>query len=355
MATPVQVWTICKEYITTLVDSVAGLASSGTDAIRNYLINDSSPMYSIVYPAYARGIGYVQIADSSQQGYHLTDGTLYLPGGVNPSEAVTIFSAGGGLYSVVVTDTDSHEMGFTKRNDGSYYYRFQTATTGAKIHSYWGDTEYINNLNGVYIGAGNYYVPQYPGALSGQVMCKLKYFTYSSYKTTVDNSGGTDVPTDYTVLVNIPVGGDTIDYNTYCTEVVNQYNYYYPDSTISPEDVPDWDDIIDYVYPPTTEPTEPVTEPTTSDGGFVFDYNEVVSPSELRQILGQETYELETIDDKGILTVEVPTLPDATFSAEGLNIFVDSVGAGQSLLSSFGLWTPFVACAVVVILFRFLR
>lgn len=351
MATPTQVFNFCTEFIYNYVSS-AGLAGATVETIRNYLTNQGSPTHSIVYPAYARGIGYVYITDSSPQGYHVTDGTIYLPGGVNPSESITIFSAGDGLYSVEVTGTNSYDMLLSKRNDGSYYYRFHSPDSDARIHSYWSGTEYLSNLTGVYIGAGSYPVQQYPSALSGQVMCKLKYWTYNSYKSNVDNSGGTDVPTDYTVFVNIPVGGDTINYNEYCTEIVNQYNISYPQETITPEDLPDWQEIIDYVYPPTTEPTEPPTEPPTSPiYNIDIDYNRIVSPTDLDNALNAEQY-TDIQLDTGILSLDNSVqIPTETFDNNFLLVIPSAVQSGKTLFSTLGIWNIFLPCAVLLAVF----
>lgn len=147
------------------------------------------------------------------------------------------------------------------------------------------------------------------------------------------------------VLSGIPAGAE-MDYAELRLALINDLSVQFDiDVNALSEDVP----IYEEMYP--TEPTEPTEAPD----GFVFDYDEVISPTELQGILAQETYDISLIDDKGILTAESMELPEATFSAEGLNLVVDTVTVGKSFLDGLGLWVPFLAAAVVVVLIRFLR
>lgn len=351
-----------KEYVTLVGEKVVEDGQATWDTVKSFLQDDYDETTETVYfPAYARGIGSVYITAGT--GQTLADGTIYFPSQSSTGETV-IFSAGGSsgtveYRNVITTEGTTRDFSFSKSGT-SYYYRPNLNVSGDRIRIFWQDTYSGKEINGVYVLTGSY--PQaFPANVNGSTpnyACRLKYWTFSSYKgTTVDNSNGLDVPDEYsqTWNINIGVGGDTISYGDYVSQVIQSANTYIvsnlEEPTLDPSSPPsefDWDTVVEEVYPDATDPTEP-------GGGFTFDYNEVVSPSELRQILGQETYDIETVDDRGILTVEVPTLPAATFSAEGLEIFVDSVDAGHSLLSSWGLWIPFVATAVVVVLFRFLR
>lgn len=354
-----------KEYVIVVAQNAVENGQAAIDTVKAFLLGDSydETTETVYFPAYARGIGSVFISGSA--GQTLTDGTIYFPSQSATGETV-IFSAGSSSgvvqYRNVISSPDVKGFAFS-RSGSSYYYHPQQNVLGDRIRIFWQDTYTEKELNGVYVLTGSYpgAFPANINAATNNYMCRLKYWTFNSYKrTSVDNSLGLNVPSEYhnTWNINIPVGGDSVTYGDVVQQVITNYNNYVTNNniqeeTLDPSDPPpeyDWDNVVEEVFPDAVDPTEP-----GGGEGFTFDYSQVISPPELRHILEQETYEVETIDDRGVLSLEVPTLPDATFSSDGLSVVVDSVTAGKGLLSSWGLWVPFVACAVVAVLFRFLR
>lgn len=104
----------------------------------------------------------------------------------------------------------------------------------------------------------------------------------------------------------------------------------------------------------TEEPTE--TETTTEGGccgSFDFDYNEVVSPSELDGILNQDTYHLDEIPtDIPDLTME---LPSETLSQSILEVLPVAINSSYNYFSALGIAPTLIATAVIVVLIKMLR
>lgn len=269
------------EYYDTVFDFVKDVAKNSPsalpdalhsfyDTLRTDLIEVDPSTDTVTFPAFARGIGFVRISDSSTQGYHTAEGTIYFPQGVSAGDSVTLFSAEGGLYKAVFPASSSPATpNFKRIVGGDYYYSnvfYTDSGTSNAIELYWSGTKIGGNMNGIYISGGqsNFY-PQYPATLSSypQYACRLKYWTFNTYSggspPVVTNVDGQDVPTDVTVY-NIPIGGIPITYDDYSITIYNIYNQQNPSETLPSEYVPNYDEMIELVFPELT--TEPVTEPT---------------------------------------------------------------------------------------------
>lgn len=146
------------------------------------------------------------------------------------------------------------------------------------------------------------------------------------------------------------IPGKQYTYQDAADIVVDAVNLKYPDLNITVEDLPPESNYLP------TEPTEPPTVPgdtLPSGGGFVFDYNEVISPSELETILDQETYAIDTVQSLDLVSLEMPeldTLPQDMVVAAG-----SLMTAITPVFTETGLLAIFLPLAIVMILIIFLR
>lgn len=329
------------------------------NVIRQYFKDDHTPTETITYPAYARGIG--QCYFTTSVGQDLVDGTFNFPQYVDAG-ATTIFTASNGIstveYKTVTTATRT--FSFTKSGT-SYYYSPQLNASGERIRIFWNDTDAGKELNGIYALTSSY--PQaYPANINQtpQYPFRLKYFTYNSFKnTTVDNSNGINVPPEYqqTWNINVNVGGDNISFEQYRTTIINNYNNYVIQQdptaeTIDPSDPPsdlDWEPMIDYTF---QDPTEPSTEP---GGGFVFNYNEVISPGELEDILDDHQYNIPDVTEDMYSLEVLPTMPTDVIS-EGVDAGINVLNEmGTDTVTSLGLAPLFIGMITISVIMFILR
>lgn len=187
----------------------------------------------------------------------------------------------------------------------------------------------------------------------------------ASYPATLNNLTIGSNTDRYPVITNIDTLKDRINslyiplkpgsqytYQQAADIIIDAVNVKYPDLNITIEDLPPESNYLP------TEPTDP-TEPTAPSetvlpgGSFEIDYGEIISPSELESILGQETYQVDTVVSLDILAVDMPqldTLPQDMVVAAGA-----LMTAVTPLFTETGLLPIFLPLAIVMILVYFLR
>lgn len=145
----------------------------------------------------------------------------------------------------------------------------------------------------------------------------------------------------------IPAGDYTFDQIR--GELINQYNINFNLNIPQDEtDIPTFDDLNE-------EPTE---EPTEWLPGFEFNYDEVISPSELEDILNQETYDWNEVDTELIELPELPTIPAYETDqneADVLTAIPVIATVSMNMLGSLGLLSVFTSIAVIKMILKVLR
>ena len=357
-----------KEWVTSYVKKVTEIDGIAIDNYRNFMLGIDPETDSLSFPAYARGIGQVYITAGT--GQNLTDGTIYLPSQSATGETV-IFSAGSlstsgqVQYRNVITSENTTKNFYFSKSGTNYYYYPQENISGDRIRIFWNGTYSNKEIYGVYILTGGY-PSAFPANINGSAnnyMCRLKYWTFNSFKnTTVNNNSGLNVPDEYnyTFNINIPVGGDNVTFNEYRNTVIQQYNTYITNNnlqeeTINPSEPPpelDYDNIVDLVYPEPTEPTEPPTSPIYN---IDIDYNRIVSPTDLDNALNAEQY-TDIQVDTGILSLDSSAqIPTETFDNNFLLVIPSAVQSGKTLFSTLGIWNIFLPCAVLLAVFAIFK
>lgn len=126
-------------------------------------------------------------------------------------------------------------------------------------------------------------------------------------------------------------------------ELINQYNN-------------DFDLDIDVDSPEIPKLEDFLPEATGPGGSFVFDYNEVISPEELEEILQQETYDLDELEtDMGIFDIVDVDESDVMLPDEYLENTGLALAAGWQLVQATGLSSTFICLGLIVAIVKTLR
>lgn len=153
---------------------------------------------------------------------------------------------------------------------------------------------------------------------------------------------------------NVPyVPKGTYDFDGLRDAIINQVNLDFDlDIPLNTPDIPTLDDVLGNE-----------TNPPATGDGFQFDYNEVISPSELQDLLEQETYELDEIDtDMPMLPVLPPPsdiIPsdgnNDAFEAEVLALIPAVVTESYNGLATLGLLGVFTSTAIIALIIKIIH
>lgn len=149
------------------------------------------------------------------------------------------------------------------------------------------------------------------------------------------------------VYVPFPEGSSITYEDAYKT--IESFAEAYPELEIDMDDILTFDEI----NPSETEPTEPTSEGGNCCGGFDIDYDELVSPSELYDVLNTETYDLAEIDTSmPDLNAE---LPSDVLANTQITMLSDALTVSYNFWDALGLSSTLIALGVLAALFNFIK
>lgn len=150
---------------------------------------------------------------------------------------------------------------------------------------------------------------------------------------------------DYPAI--IPSGRYT--YPQFQQAIIDFYEDEYDiDLNITPEDLPTIGEILG----------EEETEPSDSSGGFDFDYGEVISPSELWDILDTEQYDWNEAETDLMELPDLETIPTAEtdeVEADVLATIPVLATVSLNMLGTVGLLSVFTSTAIIAMILKILR
>lgn len=170
------------------------------------------------------------------------------------------------------------------------------------------------------------------GGTASGIIARNASHSYSTDKNVVNNGGRYIPPGQYT-------------FDGLRAQLIDYYNVTYDiDISVDDPNIPDWEDFFG----------EDATEPPATGDGFQFDYNEVINPSELDDILKQETYELDEIET-GLPEFTDVELPSETMDEGTLQVLPAIATQSYELLTATGLANVFIPLAVILCVIKILR
>lgn len=292
------------------------------------------------------GHGYYQYINSDGNASNEQGTCIFNPNALTPG--ATVFAGPHVTARAQSTSMTGTPASLTYNNasmgiNGGSYYTFWIEVDGEQVFNNSGIyNARMTNRTAVTFTAGNPPSYNYPAGNVGAVATVGSEAYIDSTILTTSGNMHSDHP-------NMPyVQPGQYSFNDLRNQMILQVNLDFGmDIPLDSPEIPELEDLLEETNPP-----------ATGDNNFYIDYDQILSPEDLENILQQETYELQELptfsaEDLGSLTL--PELPEETLSSNLLAVIPAGLNASISFFDSMGLTSTLIATAVIIVVIKMLK